>query len=237
MRIVPACFLALIVQVPLFGSVHERDLFLPGDGLLTYDEVNNREWLDLTETAARDLNDIHASVEPGGVLEGFHFATAQDVEPLAISAGVQASPQASLWSVVSGTEAHKLIRLLGVIVHAEGDLFGELNLALGQVVQGFEADTGTPVLNDANFVVVSVGSEPLPGSINSPRLARPGGAYYFSTPLAFPDAPPLGRGASGPFWLYRQAVPEPRLSGVWLVIVGVRRSVRQVSEQRGGRLC
>ena len=32
------------------AEVFERDWKTPGDGLLTYDDVNRQEWLDLTET-------------------------------------------------------------------------------------------------------------------------------------------------------------------------------------------
>jgi hypothetical protein len=174
-----------MAQGPLLAAVHQRDLFLPGDGLLTYDDVNVREWLDLTETAAVDLDIVQASLEPSGSLARFRFATAQDVEPLAISAGVRASPESKLLSVVTGTEARKLVRLLGEVIHSEGSLFGELNLALGQVVQGFEGST--PTLADTNFYVVSLGSEPLPGMPDSPLFAKPGGAYLFSPPLNFAD--------------------------------------------------
>lgn len=34
----------------LCGGIVEHDFHVPGDGLLTYDDVHKREWLDLTET-------------------------------------------------------------------------------------------------------------------------------------------------------------------------------------------
>ncbi len=230
MRVILACLLTFVLQVPLLADIYERDLISPSDGLLTYDDVNDREWLDLMETAAVDLSVVRASCEPGGSLEGFKFATAQDVQALAISAGVQASPQSSLLSVVTGTQAHKLIRLLGKVVHAEGGVLGELNVALGQVVQAFESEV--PIFDETNFFVVSIGRGPPPGTISSPAQAQPGGAYYFSTPLLFPNFPPLGRGSSGPFWLYRKAVPEPRSIYLWLVLFGLPRGVRRVSLRR-----
>ena len=46
------CFLYAIVLVApsARGAVFERDWKTPGDGLLTYDDVNRRVWLDLPFT-------------------------------------------------------------------------------------------------------------------------------------------------------------------------------------------
>jgi hypothetical protein len=41
---------AVSVGQPARGAVFERDWQTPGDGLLTYDDVNRREWLDVTQT-------------------------------------------------------------------------------------------------------------------------------------------------------------------------------------------
>lgn len=219
MRPLSAWMLVLLIQVPVAAAVYERDLLSPGDGLLTYDHVSQREWLDLPETSGLDLGVINDAVKPGGPWAGFRFATAEDVEQLAISAGVQPSPAPRLDSVVSGAEARKLIRLLGDIIFGEGDLLGEYNIALGQVALGFEG--GVPIFDDTNFYVVSLGKERTPGSIDSPLFASIGGAYLISGPFNVPPGvPSLGRGTMGPFWLYRLTIPEPGFSGLWLLVMG-----------------
>ena len=47
-----AAALALVLAaVQSQAAVFERDWLAPGDGLLTYDDVNKREWLDLSVSA------------------------------------------------------------------------------------------------------------------------------------------------------------------------------------------
>lgn len=48
-RLIMAC-LELLWAAPLFAAVIERDWQTPGDGLLTYDNVSQPEWLDLSQT-------------------------------------------------------------------------------------------------------------------------------------------------------------------------------------------
>jgi hypothetical protein len=65
----------------------------PGDGLLTYDDVNRREWLDLSvsrldQFPIPQLENALAEIGPGGMFEGFTFAERADVIPLAQSAGI-----------------------------------------------------------------------------------------------------------------------------------------------------
>ncbi len=37
-------FITLLATFPLHAAVIEHDFLTPGDGLLTYDDVNQREW-------------------------------------------------------------------------------------------------------------------------------------------------------------------------------------------------
>lgn len=82
------------------AAVIEHDWKTPGDGLLTYDTLNQREWLNLTETQLFNfpgdtpLQQFAAVVEqtsPAGAFEGFQVATSADVYALAISAGIDTS--------------------------------------------------------------------------------------------------------------------------------------------------
>jgi hypothetical protein len=75
------------------GAVFERDWKTPGDGLLTFDDVNNRVWLDLSQSRLDQfpqprLENALAEIGPGGLFEGFTFAERTDVIPFAQSAGI-----------------------------------------------------------------------------------------------------------------------------------------------------
>jgi hypothetical protein len=75
------------------GAVFERDWKTPGDGLLTFDDVNNRVWLDLFQSRLDQfpqprLENAIAEIGPGGMFEGFTFAERADVIALAQSAGI-----------------------------------------------------------------------------------------------------------------------------------------------------
>lgn len=95
-----ALFAAVNCAPDCRGAVVERDWLAPGDGLLTLDTVNQREWLDIPVSV---LNQFHPSdldlavplalqeLQPGGRFEGFQFATRDDVEGLLFSAGIDAT--------------------------------------------------------------------------------------------------------------------------------------------------
>lgn len=77
-----------IFSAPTRAALVERDFLVPGDGLLIYDTVNQREWLDLAVTERVDLAGLAAALAPGGPLEGFGLASIEHVEAIAFSAGV-----------------------------------------------------------------------------------------------------------------------------------------------------
>ncbi|MEQ8211673.1 MAG: PEP-CTERM sorting domain-containing protein [Lacipirellulaceae bacterium] len=77
-----------IFSAPTHAALVERDFLVPGDGLLIYDTVNRREWLDLAVTERVDLTGLAAALAPGAPLEGFTVATLADVSLIANSAGV-----------------------------------------------------------------------------------------------------------------------------------------------------
>jgi hypothetical protein len=91
-------FVVLLVTATVSGaSVFERDWKTPGDGLLTYDDVNNREWLDLSEslvfqfpgaTLEARYQSVVAETLPGGLFDGFAVASRAEVILLAQSAGI-----------------------------------------------------------------------------------------------------------------------------------------------------
>jgi hypothetical protein len=87
-----------LTAFPTSAAVISRDWTTPGDGLLTYDDVNQREWLDLSETAlssqfpgatqeARYVYVVEQTTT-GGIFDGFRVAKSSDVVALAQSAGI-----------------------------------------------------------------------------------------------------------------------------------------------------
>jgi len=97
-----ASFLLLVFAASASAAVSERDWenAPPGNGLLTFDDVNNREWLDLSETildqfpgatGPEKIQSVVKELNPGGMFEGFTIANSNDVIALAQSAGISTS--------------------------------------------------------------------------------------------------------------------------------------------------
>lgn len=123
-----------------------RDLYEPGDGLLTYDEVNQREWLDFTETGKyANEEDFLTAISPGGELEDFHFARQEDL------LGLFDLEEISIVEWFAGNSSQSvpgvLIDLLGWTAEATGSLIGRLTIASGLV----ETDQGDIQIGDHYF--------------------------------------------------------------------------------------
>jgi hypothetical protein len=83
------------------GAVFQHDWKTPGDGLLTYDDVNQREWLDLSQTLLTSqfpdvgqygkYSYVLGQTVTGGIFEGFTIAKGADVIALSTSAGITSS--------------------------------------------------------------------------------------------------------------------------------------------------
>ena len=102
------------------AAVFERDWKEPGDGLLTYDDVNQREWLDVPESLLLDngtYENVIAQTGPGEKFAGFRAAKSDDVISLAQSAGIDTN---TLAVEANALAAHKLIELLGPTVTLTG---------------------------------------------------------------------------------------------------------------------
>lgn len=103
--------LSLDLTPSLNAAVMERDFLATGDGLLTYDDVNQREWLDLSETEDMTPEELSVALSENGLLRGFRVATLGDVEGLAESAGVP-------WGTfilpgLAGPGAYEFVSLVG----------------------------------------------------------------------------------------------------------------------------
>lgn len=197
-------FFALIVCFVTISSVHasviEMDLSAPGDGLLTYDTINKRAWLDLPETGGLELSEVLAQMEPGVRLAGFQFAMLEDVTALAASVGVGWTNPAL--PGVQSDAAGRLIDLVDWTIHYTGGIVGDLKMSVGLITQGFL--NGEPQFDGTTFCinVTYQGETLLPGQLNTPYSSdpKPYGGVYVSGPVSYIVNPS--------FWLYR-AVPEP----------------------------
>lgn len=118
-RAVVLAVLVLAMTGQVQAGVFEHDWKVPGDGLLTYDDVNQREWLDVTESLLLNFDvspfnnaysNIVAETMPGGVFEGFHVAGSADVIALGQSAGIDTT---TLDFDRNGAAAGEVIDLLG----------------------------------------------------------------------------------------------------------------------------
>ncbi|MEO1574563.1 MAG: LamG-like jellyroll fold domain-containing protein [Pseudomonadota bacterium] len=90
-------------------TVVERDLFAPGDGLLSYDPNTGNEWLDLTQTIDQSVTGINAG-DGGWIDLGFRPATEAEVSALFVALGVaEVGPESE--NNVNGVLAH--FNLLG----------------------------------------------------------------------------------------------------------------------------
>jgi len=81
-------FGALSYSTTSNSAVIEADLFNTGDTLLTKDTSNGLYWLDVTLNVGMSYNDVLALTQPGGIYEGFRYATEAEFEALILSAGL-----------------------------------------------------------------------------------------------------------------------------------------------------
>jgi hypothetical protein len=182
--------------VPVEAAVVAHDWKTPGDGLLTYDTVNKREWLDFTQSRLSMF--LGASLEQrfqnalpelaaGGKFAGFSIGKSNDVIALGASAGINTSigdfainemPTRALISLV---DSNPVLTASGG-VNALG--------ALDEIRTAQMPPAGLRLLANLNVI-------PTSGAAGFAGLDPFG--YY--EPFEFPS---VG------LWLYRTAVPEPR---------------------------
>ena len=180
------CAIVLVAHTAC-AAVFERDWKTPGDGLLTYDDINQREWLDIPVSNIENfeipqLENALLELSPGGLYEGFMLANGDDVLAFAQSASIDTSTREYENNQgATGT----LIGLLGI---TWGDVDGRF-ASLGylnefQFIAGFERRRA------ATFEV-----NPFPSG-------------FAGLSLNYSDDR-LGRSGSTGLMLYREVVPEP----------------------------
>ena len=205
-RMLPICVL-IGLATPLSAAVIERDWLAPGDGLLTYDTVNNREWLDLTETILAQFPggiiefqypNVVSQTGSGGQFEGFVVATESDVVELAVSAGIDIN---TLDFNTNEAASLEFMNLLGATSRPGSSL------------------------ESIGFFPVS-GSSPLLVSVARGVSSGRAGLVTFPRSNFSDDRPSQVIGV----YLYRNAVPEPAASTVALLATFLLSTIRSRSK-------
>ncbi|MGE3639804.1 MAG: hypothetical protein AB7G28_14715 [Pirellulales bacterium] len=192
-----------MVQVYGLGveaAVFERDWKAPGDGLLTYDDVNQREWLDLSVSAlsqfsAPRLDNALAELAPGGIFDGFTWAQSGDVRILAASGGIDLS---SSELALNQSPTTRLIDLISPTLEGNGVL-----RSVGLINEPQTSHPSVPPFDGAAFLV----------NFNPTS----GGGY---AGLFFSLSDDLLRPASNGLMLFRN-IPEPSSFGLLIVEICV----------------
>lgn len=250
--VVFACVLA--VPKVAVAALVERDLYAPGDGLITYDTETNLEWLDLSQTAGMSYNDVKNRT---GALAGWNWANAGTLETLRINAGINFNGSTRDGTYVNNMYA--FVDLVGATLTIDSTLFAITGKS--ESFSGFVAETETAFVIPATDGIFANFDPPPPP--DTPIIV-PGTYWYaytwggrvgdsleitygldgFSIPM--PDLPSFDPyvGAHSIVdselldfhsdeigaWLYRTATPIP--GAVWLLgsgligLVGIRRKMK-----------
>jgi hypothetical protein len=219
--------LSAAVIMPLsFASaaVFERDWNTPGDGLLTYDDVNQREWLDVTETelflfpvpgdglqTEARYQQVVAELSPGGMFEGFTVAKRADIIAFAQSGGINT---ATFDFEANQAAVRNVINLLGV---SFGNLDGRAASMgfIDELPSPPPASCALPCRISAMFELIPPTSPPDFAGV------------YFS---ASDDR--VTRSLAPGVMLYRAVVPEPSTLMFVAVLVGCAVSFRSRRHKR-----
>lgn len=176
-----AGFAVLLAVAPCAAGLIERDLFEPGDGLLTYDEATGREWLDFTIGRYLAESGITDSGDLPRVLDDFQIATLDDVEALMRSA---ATPRVDPWSFKGLTDSGvDLVDLMGETMRASGSILSDMVHAGGLVAPG----SGVSSEHESVVAVAAYnfGVQLIPGALFNPAASRSSG-YYALTDSDYP---------------------------------------------------
>jgi hypothetical protein len=164
--------------------VFSRDWKALGDGLLTYDDVNRREWLDLSQTIlssqfpGMDREEryqyIAVQTSSGGLFEGFTVAKSQDVVLLVQSAGIDTS---TLNYAINAGPTATLGQFLGYTAEATVTptkyAVGWLDELGGPDVERMKARIGNARLDRAGLVISHIDDTPSPPGVLLFRQAVP----------------------------------------------------------------
>lgn len=218
-----AILLLLALVCPAGAGVVSRDLFEPGDGLLTYDDVNHREWLDFSVTRGVPAVDLSHVLGESGSLDGFRLATLTDVWDLfAPGSGARLG---SSYLNPNARYTTGWIELLGLV--GEVEMFDESNMP---ATRNRYAGGLTGIAYDSQRLSnLGVLFLELPG-FQGPLGSRPT-SYGMSLQLVpvYPLTPAIthvSEAFEANYWLYRDAAPVPEPAGLCLGVVACLAALR-----------
>ncbi len=208
---------ALIESATARSAVISMDFHQPGDALLTYDTINHRQWLDLSQTGGWSLAQTKQALLPGGIYYDFHVATVSDVAEFVDSAGYDAASTAGETNFTIATE---LIDLLNqdlwyittyTTVGSPFDRFyptGSWSQKLRFADAWASSNPGFAPFDDFTIYTVQTGSTD--ATPDDPSPIR----FDDSTAISFagtqPNDPSSFTYPARGFWLFRDVpVPEP----------------------------
>lgn len=174
--ILSVVLLAASIAEPVSAALIERDWKVPGDGLLTYDDLSQREWLDLSVSKFNQfpeprLENAIAQIESGGLFDGFTWAKEFDVRNFAISAGIDTSTSNI---AVNQAATTNLINLIGPTFQSAQFL---RSIALINEMQ--DDHLNAPPYNGAAFLVNSGGFAGLFFSLSDDELRAANGLMLY----------------------------------------------------------
>jgi len=98
-----AAFAALLLSTSTQATLIDN-------GITTYDDVSGLEWLDLTESTGRSVNNVLSHLGTGGDFEGYRYAVIDEIYGLFIAAGIPDVPGTSVANIAP---AQALMDLIG----------------------------------------------------------------------------------------------------------------------------
>jgi hypothetical protein len=146
----PTVLLISYISICSVGAaVFERDWQSPGDGLLTYDDVHRREWLDLSVSRLSQFPEPRfenaiAEIASGGLFEGFTWAKSRAVRQLAVSGGIDIS---TTDVAINGVPTDAMIDLLGPTAE-----FLPNRRSIGFINEAQTVHPGVPPYDGAAFI-------------------------------------------------------------------------------------
>jgi hypothetical protein len=96
------------------AAVTSRDLVAgSNDGLLTFDDATNIEWLDVTQTLNRSYNQVLGQLGAGGQFAGFQVASTALVRQLFIDGGWSDAFNTNYFDAIHHAQSVSIVSLIG----------------------------------------------------------------------------------------------------------------------------